>query len=157
MQRSEPTASPAAAWPALALHLAMLAAALTMIGLAALWLQRNPMLNTWDEVMHMNFSLSDSALLRAGSLSALRDALVLENRWLPPGLRLLGLPVAAMAEGEQAAVALRLAAGALTLATGVVIYLGLLPIAGLAGAAGGALLFLLSPLNLVGAQAFMTE
>lgn len=157
MLRTEPTAPSAAAWPALALHLALLAAALTMLGLAALWLQRNPMLNTWDEVMHMNFSLSDSALLRSGSFSALRDALMLENRWLPPGLRLLGLPVAALAEGEQAAVALRLAAAALTLATGVVIYLGLLPIAGLAGAAGGALLFLLSPLNLVGAQAFMTE
>ncbi|MDN3567743.1 hypothetical protein ACFQY5_05580 [Paeniroseomonas aquatica] len=157
MPISTPTASPPAGWPALILHLALAAAVLTLLGLAGLWLQRNPMLNTWDEVMHMNFSLADSTLLRSGSLSALRDALFLENRWLPPGLRLLGLPVAALAEGEQAAVALRLAAAALTLATGLVIYLGLLPIAGLAGAAGGALLFVLSPLNLVGAQAFMTE
>ena len=104
-----------------------------------------------------DFSLSDASLWRSDSISALRDAIFLSNRWLPPGLRLIGLPIAALSDAAAAPTALRISATVLTVLTLAVIYIGLRPIAGYGGAAAGALLFALSPLNLVGAQAFMTE
>jgi hypothetical protein len=144
------------AWPGWLLHLALLATVVTLAGLAMLWLQRNPLLTSWDEVMHQNNSMSDALLLRQGNLAALRDAIFLQNRWLPPGLRLIGLPIAATF-WDQAPTALRIAAAVLTLLPLPIIWFGLRPVAGAAGATAGALLFALTPQNLVGAQSFMTE
>ncbi|MFZ4409762.1 MAG: glycosyltransferase family 39 protein [Paracraurococcus sp.] len=144
------------AWPGRVLHLALLAAMLTLAGLALLWLLRNPLLTSWDEVMHQNNSMMDALLLRDGNLAALRDAIFLQNRWLPPGLRLVGLPIAAIFWSD-APTALRLAATVLTLAPLPIIWFGLRPVAGAAGATAGALLFALTPQNMVGAQSFMTE
>ena len=152
-------AAPAArqpAWPGWLLHLALAAAVVTLAGLAVLWLERNPLLTSWDEVMHENNSISDALLLRQGNLAALRDAIFLQNRWLPPGLRLVGLPIAATF-WDQAPTALRIAAAVLTLLPLPIIWFGLRPVAGAAGATAGALLFALTPQNLVGAQSFMTE
>lgn len=143
-------------WPGRLLSLLAVAALATLAGLAWLWISRNPMLSTWDEVMHLNLSMADALVLRSGDLAALRDDLLLQDRWLPPGLRLLGLPIAALFQGD-AQTALRLLASAMTAATAFVIWLGLRPVAGLAGAAAGVLLYLLAPLNMLGAQSFMTE
>jgi len=150
----DPAARPP--WPGWLLHAALIGAALTLAGLAALWLLRNPLLTSWDEVMHQNNSMLDAMLLRQGNVAALRDAIFLQNRWLPPGLRLVGLPVAATF-WQDAPTALRIAAAVLTLLPLPVISFGLRPVAGAAGAAAGALLFALTPQNLVGAQSFMTE
>jgi len=117
------------AWPGWVLHLALLAAMLTLAGLALLWLLRNPLLTSWDEVMHQNNSMMDALLLRDGNLAALRDAIFLQNRWLPPGLRLVGLPIAAIFWSD-APTALRLAATVLTLAPLPIIWFGLRPVAG---------------------------
>ena len=100
--------------------------------------------------------MSDALLLRQGNLPALRDAIFLQNRWLPPGLRLIGLPIAATF-WDQAPTALRIAAAVLTLLPLPIIWFGLRPVAGAAGATAGALLFALTPQNLIGAQSFMTE
>jgi hypothetical protein len=143
-------------WPARLLGgLAVLALA-TLIGLAWLWITRNPMLSTWDEVMHINLSMGDATVLRSGDLAALRDDLLVRERWLPPGLRLLGLPVAALFPADPQT-ALRLLASVMTALTAGAIWLGLRRVAGAAGAAAGALLYLLAPLNMLGAQSFMTE
>ena len=83
--------------------------------------------------MHQNNSMSDALLLRQGNLAALRDAIFLQNRWLPPGLRLIGLPIAA-AFWDQAPTALRIAAAVLTLLPLPIIWFGLRPVAGAAGA-----------------------
>src|SRR5206468_2894758 len=124
-------------WPGRLLGLLAVLALGTLIGLAFLWIARNPMLSTWDEVMHLNLSMGDALVLRSGDLAALRDTLLLQERWLPPGLRLLGLPVAALFHGD-AQTALRLLASVMTAVTAGIIWLGLRPVAGLAGAAAGA-------------------
>ena len=82
--------------------------------------------------MHQNNSMSDALLLRQGNLAALRDAIFLQNRWLPPGLRLIGLPIAATF-WDQAPTALRIAAAVLTLLPLPIIWFGLRPVAGAAG------------------------
>ena len=46
-------------WPSRLLLLAVLASMATLLGLAWLWLMRNPMLSSWDEVMHLNLSMAD--------------------------------------------------------------------------------------------------
>src|SRR4051794_1066644 len=143
-------------WPGWLLHLALFAVAATLAGLAALWLIRNPLLASYDEVGHANATLWDALLLREGRLAALRDDIFLRHRSSPPGLRLFGLPIAA-AFWNEASTALRISAAVLTLLPALVIYLGLRRMAGHAGAAAGALFFLLTPQNLVGAQSFMTE
>jgi hypothetical protein len=143
-------------WPGRLLGLIVVLALGTLIGLAWLWIRRNPMLSTWDEVMHLNLSMGDAMVLRSGDLAALRDALLLQDRWLPPGLRLLGLPVAAAFPADPQT-ALRLLASVMTALTAGVIWLGLRRVAGAAGAAAGVLVYLLAPLNMVGAQSFMTE
>jgi hypothetical protein len=143
-------------WPARLLGALAVLALATLIGLAWLWISRNPMLSTWDEVMHINLSMGDAVVLRSGDLAALRDDLMLQDRWLPPGLRLLGLPVAALFPADPQT-ALRLLASVMTALTAGVIWLGLRRVAGAAGAAAGVLLYLLAPLNMLGAQSFMTE
>ncbi|WP_043334795.1 glycosyltransferase family 39 protein [Belnapia moabensis] len=143
-------------WPGRLLGLVAVLALATLIGLAWLWIQRNPMLSTWDEVMHLNLSMGDAMVLRSGDLAALRDDLLLQDRWLPPGLRLLGLPVAALFPADPQT-ALRLFASVMTALTAGVIWLGLRRVAGAAGAAAGVLVYLLAPLNMIGAQSFMTE
>ena len=143
-------------WPGRLLGLVAVLALATLIGLAGLWIHRNPMLSTWDEVMHLNLSMSDALVLRSGDMAALRDTLLLQDRWLPPGLRLLGLPVAAVFHAEPQT-ALRMLASVMTALTAGVIWLGLWRVAGAAGAAAGALVYLLAPLNMLGAQSFMTE
>ncbi|MBL6455086.1 glycosyltransferase family 39 protein [Belnapia sp. T6] len=143
-------------WPSRLLLAAVLAGMATLLGLAWLWLARNPLLSFWDEVMHLNISMQDALVLKEGGLAALRDRLMLQERWLPPGLRLLGLPVA-IAFGTEAPSALRIFAAVATTATALVIWAGLRPVAGRTGAAAGALLYVLTPQNLLGAQSFMTE
>jgi hypothetical protein len=135
---------------------AALAALACVVALALLWLYRNPLLAAWDELGHINISLADAARLREGNTGALRDGLFLWNRWLPPGLRLVGLPVAA-AFWPVAPEALRLTGLVCFLLTVAVLWLALRPLAGRAGAAAGVLLFALAPINIVGAQNFMTE
>ena len=87
------------------------------------------MLSSWDEVMHLNLSMADGLVLRSGNLAALRDVLLMQDRWLPPGLRLVGLPVAALF-GSDAPTALRVLAAVLTTATVLVVWAGLRPVVG---------------------------
>ena len=84
------------------------------------------------------------------------NLLFLWNRWLPPGLRVVGLPIAAVA-GHWNVEALRLSAAAMFLLTAGALWMALRPIAGRGGAAAGVLLYALSPVTLIGAQNFMTE
>jgi hypothetical protein len=143
-------------WPVLVLELASLAAALTVVGLALLWLRRNPVITSWDHLGHTNVSMADAALARAHQWGALRDQIFLFNRWEPPGLRLLGLPVA-VAFGPDPLTALRLTSTVLFVLTGLVLFIGLRPFAGRAGAIAAVLLYALAPVNITGAQNFMTE
>jgi hypothetical protein len=143
-------------WPVLVLGLTSLAAVLTVVGLALLWIDRNPVIAHWDYLGHANVSMADAALARAHRWGALRDQIFLFNRWEPPGLRLLGLPVA-VAFGPDPFTALRLSSTAMFVLTGLVLFLGLRRFAGFAGALAAVLLYALAPVNLTGAQNFMTE
>ena len=155
--RPSPAASEAEArWPRLVLEASALLAVLCCLALAALWFVRHPVLNAFDEVGHITNTLSDALMLRRGEFTVLRDALFLWNRWLPPGLRVVGLPVAAAA-GDWGAEALRLSAAAMFLLTVGALWMALRPVAGRGGAAAAVLLYALSPVNLFGAQNFMTE
>jgi hypothetical protein len=143
-------------WPRLVLEASALLAVLCCLALAALWFVRHPVLNAFDEVGHITNTLSDALMLRRGEFTVLRDALFLWNRWLPPGLRVVGLPIAAAA-GDWGAEALRLSAAAMFLLTVGALWMALRPVAGRGGAAAAVLLYALSPVNLFGAQNFMTE
>ena len=147
---------PAISWPRMVLEAAALLSILLCLGLAVLWLVRHPNLTDFDEVGHIDNALSDAVILRTGNAGILRDALFLWNRWQPPGLRLVGLPIAVVF-WPVAPEALRLASGAMFLLTALVLWLALRRLAGRAGAAAGVLLYAVSPVNLFGAQNFMTE
>ena len=146
----------ASRWPRLVLEASAALAVLCCLALAAVWLVRHPVINAYDEVGHIGNTLSDALMLRQGDFAVLRDSLFLWNRWLPPGLRVVGLPIAAVA-GDSAQEALRLSAAVLFLLTVGALWMALRPIGGRAGAAAGVLLYCLSPINLYGAQNFMTE
>ncbi|MBX6741000.1 MAG: glycosyltransferase family 39 protein [Acetobacteraceae bacterium] len=145
----------ASAWPLLLEGAALLAILLCLL-LALLWLERNPIITAFDEVGHIDNSLSDALILRSGDGGLLRDSLFLWNRWLPPGLRIVGLPIA-YAFWPVAPEALRISAAVMFLLTALALWLALRPLAGRAGAAAGVLLYALAPINLFGAQNFMTE
>ncbi len=149
-------ATPASRWPRHLLESAALLAVLSCLVLALLWLDRNPILTAFDEVGHINNSLSDALMLRSGEGGLLRDSIFLWNRWLPPGLRLVGLPVAYLF-WPVAPEALRLASAVMFLLTALALWLALRLFAGRVGAAAGVLLYVLAPINLFGAQNFMTE
>lgn len=151
-----PRAIQAPAWPRFLLEGAALLAILLCLLLALLWLERNPILTAFDEVGHIDNSLSDALMLRSGDGGLLRDSIFLWNRWLPPGLRIVGLPIA-YAFWPVAPEALRLSAAAMFLLTALALWLALRPLAGRVGAAAGVLLYVLAPINLFGAQNFMTE
>ncbi len=144
------------AWASRLLRLAAGAAALTGVGLALLWLWRNPLITGWDYLSHVDTTLADAALVRAHDWGAVRDQFFLLDRWEPPGLRLLGLPIA-LAFGHGALTALRLSATAAFLLTAAVQFAALRRIAGVGGAAASVLVFTLAPVNITGAQNFMTE
>ncbi len=143
-------------WVARAIWIVAAAAVLAGTGLALLWIFRHPLVTGWDYLSHVNVTLSDAALVRAHDFGALRDQLFLLDRFEPPGLRLLGLPVALLF-WSSALTALRLTATASFVLTALLLFCGLRRIAGSAGAAVAVLVFALSPLNLTGAQNFMTE
>jgi hypothetical protein len=143
-------------WAALLLWLAAGAAVLTGVGLALLWLVRNPLITGWDYLAHVNATLADAALVRAHDWGAVRDQFFLFERFQPPGLRLLGLPVA-LAFPHAALTALRLSATVCFVLTAALLFAGLRRIAGAAGAAASVLAYALAPVNITGAQNFMTE
>src|SRR4028118_1013664 len=91
----------ASRWPRLVLEASAALAVLCCLALAAVWLVRHPVINAYDEVGHIGNTLSDALMLRQGDFAVLRDSLFLWNRWLPPGLRVVGLPIAAVA-GDSA-------------------------------------------------------
>lgn len=140
----------------LLLGLVALGAVLSAIGLALLWLHRQPLITGWDYLSHADTTLADAALVRAHDWGALRDQFFLLDRWEPPGLRLLGLPVALLF-AHAPLTALRLSATVCFALTAGVLFLGLRRIAGAAGAAAAVLVFALAPVNITGAQNFMTE
>ena len=138
------------------LGLAALVAAASGVGLALLWLARNPLITGWDYLSHANAAIADAALLRAHDWGALRDEFFLFDRWEPPGVRLLGIPIALLF-WPSALTALRLSATACFVLTTAVLFAGLRRVAGAAGAAVAVLAVALAPVNITGAQNFMTE
>jgi hypothetical protein len=140
----------------LLLAIVAVGAVLTAVGLALLWLARNPLITGWDHLGHADTTLADATLARAHDWGALRDQLFLLDRFEPPGLRLLGLPVALLF-WHSALTALRLSATACFVVTAGVLFLGLRRIAGAAGAAAAVLAVALAPVDITGAQNFMTE
>lgn len=145
-----------AGWAARLIGLGGAGAVLTGVGLALLWLMRNPLITGWDYLSHANATLADAALARAHDWGPLRDQFFLLDRWEPPGLRLLGLPVALLF-WNSALTALRLTATVCFVLTAVLLFLGLRRIAGVGGAAAAVLVYALAPVNITGAQNFMTE
>jgi hypothetical protein len=145
-----------AGWIAALLCLLALAAVLTAIGLALLWLRRNPVITGWDYLGHVNATLTEAAAVRAHDWGAARDLFFLLERFEPPGLRLLGVPVA-LVFAHAPLTALRLSATVCFALTALVLFVGLRRIAGVAGAAAAVLALALAPVNITGAQNFMTE
>ncbi len=143
-------------WATFLLGFAAAAAVLTGVGLAALWLVRNPLITGWDYLAHVNATLADAALVHAHQWGAVRDQFFLLERFQPPGLRLLGLPVA-LAFPHAALTALRLSATVCFVLTALLLFAGLRRMAGTAGAAAAVLVYALAPVNITGAQNFMTE
>ena len=145
-----------AGWASLLLVVAAAAAVLSGVGLALLWLARNPLITGWDYLSHANAAIADAALVRAHDWGEARDQFFLLNRFEPPGLRLLGAPLALLF-WPSALTALRLSATVCFVLTGGVLFAGLRRIAGTAGAAVAVLAYALAPVNISGAQNFMTE
>ena len=145
-----------AGWASLLLVVAAAAAVLSGVGLALLWLARNPLITGWDYLSHANAAIADAALVRAHDWGEARDQFFLLNRFEPPGLRLLGAPLALLF-WPSALTALRLSATVCFVLTGGVLFAGLRRIAGAAGAAVAVLAYALAPVNMSGAQNFMTE
>lgn len=148
--------------PARTRHLTLVAATTLALCLAAgaalalAWITRQPMINAWDELGHINHSLADRLILLQQGIGALRDHLFIGERWLPPGVRFIGLPIA-LAAGDAAMPVLRITAIACHVAT-VLLLVGtarmLVPM-GPALMAG--VFFAATPIALLLAQDFMTE
>ncbi|WP_428376047.1 ArnT family glycosyltransferase [Lichenicoccus sp.] len=119
------------------------------------WILLHPGVTGWDQIQYIDLSLKDGLTRRLDGPGALRDALFNDYRWMPPGVRFLGLPLVLLHHDSNAA--FRLLSLALFIVSILLVFDAGRRLSGIAAAAGAAALVAVAPIWVRASEEFMSE
>nr|WP_321983614.1 glycosyltransferase family 39 protein [uncultured Lichenicoccus sp.] len=119
------------------------------------WILLHPGITGWDQIQYIDLSLKDGLVGRLDGGGALRDALFNDYRWMPPGVRFLGLPLVLLHHDSNAA--FRLLTLSLFMASLLLVFDAGRRLSGAAPAAGATALAAVAPIWVRASEEFMSE
>jgi len=137
-------------------NMAMLAIALGLATLVALrWILANPHVSGWDQIQYIELSLRDWLTRALEGDGPFRDALFNDYRWMPPGSRLLALPLLLLHRTSETD--FRLFSLALFVLSALMVFDAARRLAGRTVAAGCTALMVAAPVWVMASENYMSE
>ena len=119
------------------------------------WILLHPGVTGWDQIQYIDLALKDGLTRHLDGSGALRDALFNDYRWMPPGVRFLGLPLVLLHHDSNAA--FRLLSLLLFVVSILLVFDAGRRLSGAAAAAGAASLVAVAPIWVRASEEFMSE
>lgn len=130
-------------------------ALLASLIVAAQWIVHNPHISGWDQIQYIDLALRDDLIRRLDGAGALRDSLFGDYRWMPPGVRLLAMPLVWLQRDSETA--FRWFTMALFLGSLAILFDAARRLGGIVTAAGATSLIAVCPVWVRSAEDFMSE